>query len=261
MSCPEYEQYAEFYDHVEAYRQRPDVAFFVDMARESGGPVLEVGCGTGRVLIPTARAGIAIEGLDTSPAMLDICRASLAREDAAVQARVRLHPGDMRDPPVDGSFALVTIPFRAFLHLLTVEDQLRALAALRERLRPGGRFVLDVFNPSLPMLTDQRITIDPVVEPAFTMPDGRRVVRKWRIVGRDYFTQIQEVEFVFESTDASGGTAVAREQFSLRYMFRYEAEHLLERTGFRVDAVYSDYERRPFGSSYPGELILVATRR
>jgi SAM-dependent methyltransferase len=261
IPCSEYEGYAEFYDYLEDYRQRVDVPFFVEAAREAGGPVLEVGCGTGRVLIPTARAGVAIEGIDRSIPMLDICRTSLEREDAAVRARVRLFVGDMRDPPVEGPFALITIPFRAFLHLLTVDDQLRTLAALRERLQPGGRLILDVFNPSLPMLADEQILRESAPGTRFTMPDGRRVVRTWRVVSRDYAAQIQQIEFSFEVTDADGRVEVRHERFGLRYMFRYEAEHLLERTGFRVDAVYGDYDRRPFGSTYPGELILVATRR
>jgi SAM-dependent methyltransferase len=257
----EYLRYAEFYDHFEAYRSRPDVPFFVEAARESGGLVLEVGCGTGRVLIPTARAGVTIDGLDHSSSMLALCRASLAREAPEVQGRVRLHQGDMREPPVDGPYALITIPFRTSLHLLNVEDQLRTLAALRERLRPGGRLILDVFNPSLPLLADERVLREPVVEHAFTMPDGRRVVCSWLVVARDYATQVQEIEFTFHATAPDGRVDVQQERLSLRYLFRYEADHLLERSGFRVDAVYGDYERGPFGSTYPGELIVMATRR
>ncbi len=92
----EYGAAADYYDYVPAYAERSDVAFFVDMARDSGGPVLELGCGTGRVLLPTARAGIAITGLDLSPGMLRILRGRLAAEPPDVQARVRLVEGDMR---------------------------------------------------------------------------------------------------------------------------------------------------------------------
>ena len=261
MSCPEYDRHAEFYDHVTLYRHRPDVAFYVDLARESGGPVLEAGCGTGRVLIPIARAGIPIVGLDASAAMLDICRASLQREPQDVRARVTLHQADMQEPRLAPGFTLVTLPFRSFLHVLTVDDQLKTLTALRDCLVPGGRLVLDIFNPSLPMLTDQRITIEPTSEPPFTMPDGRHVVRSYRILARDYFAQTQEVEFTLAITDPDGRQHVEREQFTLRFIFRYEAEHLLERCGFSVEAVYADYERRPLGATYPGELVFVAKRR
>ena len=99
----EYGFTAEFYDHVAPYRERADVAFFVEMAQAAGGPVLEIGCGTGRVLIPTARAGIEIVGLDLSPSMPAVCRSNLAQESAETQARVRLVEGDMRDFDLDES--------------------------------------------------------------------------------------------------------------------------------------------------------------
>ena len=119
MSCPEYESFAEFYDHVVPYRSRIDVAFFVDMARASGGPVLEVGCGTGRVLLPCARAGVDVVGLDVARPMLDVLRRSLARESADVQRRVRIVHDDMRTFALGQRFPLVTLPFRSFQHMLT----------------------------------------------------------------------------------------------------------------------------------------------
>src|SRR2546425_8282842 len=100
MTSSGYDEYgfvAEFYDHVALYRDRQDVSFYVEAAKESGGPVLEVGCGTGRVLIPTARAGIDIVGLDFSTHMLEVCRERLKAEPSAVQSRVQLVPGDMRN--------------------------------------------------------------------------------------------------------------------------------------------------------------------
>ncbi|HEY8548503.1 MAG TPA: class I SAM-dependent methyltransferase [Vicinamibacterales bacterium] len=257
MSCAEYERFAEYYDHVVAYRTRQDVAFFVSLAREAGGPVLEAGCGTGRVLIPTARAGVTIDGLDRSARMLELCRENLAREPDEVRARVRLHEGDMRSFELDGRFALITLPFRSFQHLLTVDDQLQALATLRRHLAPGGRLVVDVFNPSLPFLVDEKITVEPYAEPAFTMPDGRHVVRKYRIPARDYFTQVQQVEFTMEVTHPDGRQERHIEAFPLRYFFRYELEHLLERSGFHVEALYGDYDRSEYGKAYPGELIFV----
>ena len=151
----EYGFTSEFYDHMEAYSSRPDVGFFVELAQESRGPVLEVGCGTGRVLIPTARAGVEIVGLDLSPSMLAVCREGLAAEPAEVQARVQLVEADMRDFDLGREFALATIPFRPFQHLTTVEDQIACLHAIHRHLRPGGRLVLDIFNPYLPALVEE----------------------------------------------------------------------------------------------------------
>src|SRR6516162_7312341 len=120
---------ADFYDYVVPYRARQDIDFFVDAARKSGGPVLEVGCGTGRVLIPTARAGIVVVGLDLSSGMMDICQKRLLEEPEAVRSRVRLVQGDMRNFDAGQKFKSVTIPFRPFQHLTTVEDQLSCLAS------------------------------------------------------------------------------------------------------------------------------------
>src|SRR5262249_30840191 len=108
---------ADFYDYVEAYRTRPDVGYFVDVVRETDGLVLELGCGTGRVLIPTARAGIEIVGLDRSPQMLAVCGRKLQEEPAGIQSRVQLRQGDMRQFELSRQFRLVTIPFHPFQHL------------------------------------------------------------------------------------------------------------------------------------------------
>ena len=256
----EYGFTSEFYDHMEAYRSRPDVGFFVELAQESRGPVLEVGCGTGRVLIPTARAGVEIVGLDLSPSMLAVCREGLAAEPAEVQARVQLVEADMRDFDLGREFALATIPFRPFQHLTTVEDQIACLHAIHRHLRPGGRLVLDIFNPYLPALVEEARLEEWGGEPEFTLPDGRRVIRRFRIASRDWFNQIQHSEMIYYVTHPDGRQERLVHAFPMRHLFRFEAEHLLARCGYQVEALYADYEKRPYGSRYPGELIFVARR-
>ena len=258
---------AEFYDYVVPYRERQDVGFFVDLAREAnraasetGGAVLEIGCGTGRVLIPTARAGVTITGLDVAESMLQVCRTRLAAEVPEVQARVSLHRRDMRDFDLGQRFGLITVPFRSFQHVITVDDQLAALACIHRHLADGGRLALDLFNPSLPYLVDETRLGEFGEEPEFTMPDGRRVSRRTRIRARDLLTQMQDVEMVYYVTHPDGRQERLVHDFSMRYLFRYEAEHLLVRAGFKLDAVYSDYDRSPYGAKYPGELIFVASK-
>lgn len=258
-----YDQYgfvAEFYDAIEPYRQRPDVDFYVELAQHSGGPVLEVGCGTGRILLPVARSGMTITGLDLSPQMLAVCRSKLADEPADVQARVTLLEGDMRDFDLGQTFALVTTPFRAFQHLETVEDQLSCLAAIHRHLRPGGALVLDLFNPGLPFLTDEARLEEWGDEPDFQIADGRVVRRRARIARRDWFRQIQDSEMIYYVTHPDGREERLVHSFPMRYIFRYEAEHLLARSGFEVEALYAGFDKSPYGSQYPGELIFVARR-
>lgn len=259
--CPEYDTFADLYDHVTPYRERPDVAFYAALASEAGGPVLEMGCGTGRVLIPCARGGATMIGADVSAGMLAVCRRKLGAEPPDVRARVEIVAADMRAFELDRHVALVTLPFRGFQHLLTVDDQRRALAALRRHLLPGGRLVFDVSNPSLPMLGDDRWRIHPLVEPPFAMPDGRRVVRRLRIASVDYIGQVQEIEIEHEISHPDGWTERTAARIRLRYSFRYEVEHLLVREGFEMEALYADFERRPYGAIYPGDLIFVARAR
>ena len=256
----EYAFIADLYDYVTPYRERPDVAFYVEAAVESGGPVLEVGCGTGRVLIPTARAGIEIVGLDLSQSMLEVCRASLSNEPAEVQVRARLVSGDMRAFELGQAFRLATIPFRPFQHLTTVEDQLACLACIRRHLVEEGRLILDLFNPWLQALTSDNVGEELGDEPEFSTPDGRRVVRRHRIVKRDLFNQINDSELIYYVTHPGGREERLVHAFPMRYLFRFEAEHLLARSGFEVEQVYADFEKNPYGSIYPGDLIFVARK-
>jgi SAM-dependent methyltransferase len=253
----DYAAIAELYDHVTVYRDRPDVAFFVEFARDAGSPVLELGSGTGRVLLPIARAGIEVVGLDSSPSMLAVCRRLLEQEPPAVRARAELVEGDMRSFDLGRTFTLITIPFRPFQHLVTVEDQLACLESIRRHLKPSGRLILDLFNPSLEVLA-QPVGVESPPESEFSMPDGRRVTRRFRIVSRDRANQVNHVELIYDVIHPDGRAERLIHAFPMRYLFRFEVEHLLARAGFAVEQLYSAYDKSPFGSSYPGELIFVA---
>jgi hypothetical protein len=131
---------------------------------------------------------------------------------------------------------------------------------LWQHLLPGGRLILDLFNPSLRFLVDDTRLEEYGDEPEFIMPDGRRVVRRFRTVRRDWLEQVQDVEMIYYVTHPNGGQERLMHSFPMRYLFRYEAEHLLVRCGFRIEALYADYDRRPYGTTYPGDLIFVAGR-
>jgi SAM-dependent methyltransferase len=120
-----------------------DVGFYVQLAVESGGPVLEIGVGSGRIAVPTALAGVRVVGIDTSPTMLELTR----QRAEALELPIEVHEADMRALPDLGTFPLVTIPFRALLHLRDDDERHRVLAAAGERLEPGGRLAFDVFHP------------------------------------------------------------------------------------------------------------------
>jgi SAM-dependent methyltransferase len=123
-----------------------DVDFYVEAATEAGGPIVELGVGTGRIAVPTARAGIRVIGVDSSARMLEMCAEHATAAGVADLLDLRL--GDLRAPPVDERVRLVTCPFRAYLHLHTDGERLAALHAVYAMLEPGGRLVFDVFAPS-----------------------------------------------------------------------------------------------------------------
>ena len=127
-----------------------DVSFYLERARRSGGPVVELGVGTGRIAVPLAADGIDVIGVDSSEGML-----AVARERAALAGvGVDLRYGDLRDPPVEGPVPLLLAPFRSLLHMETEADRLAAVQAVHGLLEPGGRFVFDVFNPGREDITE-----------------------------------------------------------------------------------------------------------
>ena len=141
----EYDAIASLYDEW-SRSVTEDVSFYVEEALASGGPVVELAVGTGRIAVPTAKAGIRVIGVDQSQGMLAMAREYAEREGVTELVDLRL--GDLRDPPVDERVPLVTVPFRSLLHMAEDGDRSRALAAAMRLLEPGGRLVFDVFAPS-----------------------------------------------------------------------------------------------------------------
>ncbi len=247
--------FAEFYDHTPLYRTRPDIAFYVDEARAAGS-VLELGCGSGRILIPTAAAGVPITGLDLSEAMLARCREKLAAQPPDVRARVCLVHASMTDFDSPERFALVTTPFRAFQHLISIDDQLKCLRCVHRHLAPGGRLILDMFQVNPAGLGDPAWMREREDTPETKLPDGRSFRRAARITAFHRAEQVNDVEFVVYVTYPDGRTERHTESFPFRYFFPKEVEHLLARAGFRVVTVYGDFNRSPLANDSHDMLTL-----
>ncbi len=238
----------------------PDVEFFVDCSRKSGGRTLELGCGTGRVLMPTAAAGCAITGLDRSEFMLAQCRRKVAGQPQDVQRRVRLVQGDMTDFDTGETYSLVTIPFRSFQHLVTADEQKACLRGIHRHLAAGGRLVIDVFNPRLDRLYDPKYTEEKEDVPEVALPDGRRFRRTSRTAAFHRDQQYNDIEITYHVTHPDGRTERTVQAFPMRYCFRYEMEHLLELCGFRVIDLFGNFERSAYSSDSP-EMVFAARKR
>ncbi|MHC4847184.1 MAG: class I SAM-dependent methyltransferase [Planctomycetota bacterium] len=217
------------------HRRTADVEFYVEEAQQRGGPVAEFACGTGRVLIPTVRAGVEVTGIDVSPAMLAQARANLASEGLAAE----LVEGDMRSVELGRTFRLVTMPFRPFQHMIEIQDQLAALDNVRGHLEPGGTLLFDVFAPNLARIA--KGGDEDHLELERPDRDGGVVRRHVRTVGEPW-RQLIHVHMRWES-EPSGEVVTA--QFDMRWFTRAEMEHLLARTGYTVEAVYGSFAREP----------------
>ena len=247
------------YDIVYGRLRTDDVAFYVALARDANGPALELGCGTGRILIPSAQAGATMTGLDNSELMLAACQRKVDALPAEVRARIVLKQGDMTDFQLGRRFGLITIPFRAFSHLVTVEQQLACLASVRRHLATDALLALDVFQPDPKRLVDTALNDEVEDCPESPMADGRSVRRTNRVAEIDRASQTFQVEFNYYFKDQAGAIEHARERFPFRYYFRYELEHLLARAGFEVAALYGAYDRSALtGAS--AELIFIARK-
>ncbi len=256
----EAELYDAAYTDLMKVARGDDVGFYVDCAKQAGGRTLELGCGTGRVLIPTAAAGCSITGLDRSKPMLDQCRKKLSAQPKEVQRRVRLIPGDMTDFQTGETYSLVTIPFRPFQHLTTVDEQKACLKCVARHLAPGGHLVFDVFNPKLDHLYDPKYTEEREDLPEAALADGRRFRRASRIAAFHFDQQYNDIELIYYITHPDGRTERTVQGFPMRYYFRFEMEHLLELGGFEVTDLFGNFDRSAYGPASP-EMIFVATRK
>lgn len=250
---------AQYYDLVPAYAGRDDKDFYVAAAQHAHGDVLELGCGTGRLLIPIARAGVAVTGIDMSLGMLARCREKLAREAPAVQQRATTLRLDMIDFALGQLFALIIAPFRCFQHVLDVEQQIGCLRSIHRHLTPGGKLILDVFHVQTARTYDPKYSQEEVEFSGLRLPDGSTLGRSVRTAAFHRVTQINDVELIYYVRHPDGREERLVHAFPMRYYFRYELEHLLARCGFVVSALYGDYDQTPLRDGSP-EMIFVANK-
>jgi SAM-dependent methyltransferase len=212
-----------------------DVDFYVEEALAAGGPVVELGVGTGRIAVPTALAGIDVIGVDSSAAMLEVCAERAAA--AGVAERLDLRLGDLRDPPVSEPVPLVTCPFRAYLHLASDEERHAALGRARELLVPGGRLVFDVFAPGADDIETTH---------------GRWLEREPGIFERADWDTTARTLTLSVRDEARQST------MKLAWLDPAEWRALLESAGLELIACYGWFDRRPYAG---GEDTVWVARR
>jgi ubiquinone/menaquinone biosynthesis C-methylase UbiE len=238
----------DLYDIVTPHSQHGDVDWYCRKAVESGGPVLELGAGTGRVTLAIAAAGVPIHALDADEGMLEVLKSKLASLPSDVRARTTVLSGDMRTFELGERFALIICPFRAFLHNVTEADQLACLTRVRHHLRPSGRFAFNVFHPSLTFMAQHTGALAGTWRWRKTqdLPAGG-----WVVVSdaSHYDTVGQRVESLlrYEVFDADGHlqrTSVLR--LELAYLYPADIRRLLADAGFREVTIKGGFDGREF---------------
>ena len=238
-----YDAWAEWYDVFYSTAGVEDVAFYVELARASGGPVLEIGCGTGRVSLPIAAAGVDVLGVDFSPAML-------ARAGERVAATSNLGgayefvQGDMRSLALDRQFPLVIIPARTLYLALTPEEQLESLRRAASHLAPGGMLAFNLFVPDPDLIADtskEPFSMGETINPAA----GRRCLLSAVNTPDPIAQTIHSVQTV-EELDESGSVVRTEDlEVDLRFMYPSEVHVMLEEAGLAADQVYGDFSGGP----------------
>jgi SAM-dependent methyltransferase len=231
-----------------------DLPFYENFARRCGSPILELGVGTGRVALSLARAGFSVTGIDSSPAMLAVARSKL---EGLLQQRVRLVEGDIRDFKLKERFALALAPLGGFMHLTTSQDQLKALACTHGHLAQGGTLIVDLPNP-------EREREDGANELVLAWvrrwPNSESTVCKMVSAEVDEAAQLEQVTHFYDEVAPSGAVRRTIFTFTLRYLYRNEMEHLLERSGFAIEGLYGSCDLDGYDAESP-RMIFVARKR
>lgn len=248
-----YDQIAHYYDLTHA-NLTEDIPFVLAQARQANGPILELGCGSGRLLLPLAQAGMAVTGLDHSPVMLARAQERLAKEREAVQNRVTLVEGDMTRFVMNGRFPLILIPYNTFMHL----DDAQALAALKQAKRhlpADGQLFIDLANPFTVANTPEDHLLS--LENVLTDPDTGDVILHLAANRLDTAVQTLHITWVYDRSPALGGS-IHRTVAQATYHYRYphQMELLLQEAGFTQLVFYGGYDQAAFDADSERLLLL-----
>ena len=251
----------EFYDPVYERLWNADINFYLEYSRLATGRILELGCGTGRVLLPIALSGYKITGIDLSTYMLAKCQEKLAQQPPKVKRRVKLVQGDMCNFKTNEIYSMITVPFRGFQHLTTVEEQKACLGSAHQHLASDGILILDLFHPFPPRLVaNPQYASEKEDFPETKLTDGRTLRRTNRILECHRDQQYNLVEIIYYVSYPDGKTERLKQTFPMRYFFRYEVEHLLNLCGFQVINLFGNFDKSEFSNDSP-EMIFIAKKR
>lgn len=233
-----------------------DLAAYDVLVGRFGGPVLDVGCGTGRVSLHLAQHGQNVMGVDASTAMLERAEEH-AEQMGEAGRRVEWVHGDIRDLERGERFGLAIFAFSGFMHLLEHSEQIKALERIAAHVKPGGGIVLDLANPIDIFRAEDTASL--VVERLFVDAETGDTVMQQSLATFDRISQIMSLTWVYDRISADGLVHRSMMPQRVRYTFAAEMSLLLQRTGFEQVEIYGDYDFDPYQEDSP-RLFVVGTR-
>jgi SAM-dependent methyltransferase len=249
-----YASIARFYD-LENAEFTEDLPCWADLARELGGPVLELGCGSGRVMLHLAREGFAVTGVDSSAAMLALARRRLSLQPS-IAGKVTLLEDSFLHLRLKATFPLIILPFNTFAHMTAPEDVRAALGTFAAHLAEGGRVILALPNP-IPIYGNPPEGI--VLERSFRDAERDVTIQQFSCLRVDRVAQLGFITWMYDEIDPAGMVKRTTVPMTLRYFFPNELASLFEQSGLRLINLWGDYERTPFAEDSP-VLIAVGCR-
>lgn len=256
LAVSDFDRFAKYYDDEHA-SYTDDLPMWEGFARHAGEDgVLELACGTGRLLVPLARAGATLTGIDVSPAMLDVAREKVSR--ASQDGRVTLVEADMRAFDLGRQFGLVMVGLNSLMHLETRQSQREAIETAARHVRVGGRFVIDIFNPDdgLPDSAQE----GQVYLHCLKVRTDQSQLLHFQSLSVDRGEQLVTVTNYYDDVDGDGLVRRHLAPFRLRYLAVGELELLVEQSGLRIEDLYGSYDLEPFRHGSP-RIIIVGRRR
>ena len=250
-----YSQLARFYD-LENADLTDDIPFWLELARECGGPVLELGCGTGRITLQLAREGFRVTGVDSSPDMLARGRAKLAR-NPNFAANITWIEADFRKLDLGASFPLIIAPFNTLTHLLEPDDLRGALSVIQRHLAPGGSFIFDLPNPAE---VYGNLPEGLVLERVFADDDRKTKIQQFSTLRVDRLAQRGEITWYYDELDSEGRVTRTTIPMTVRYFFPAEIELLLDAHGMQLASLWGDFDRSALDDESP-KIIAAAKKK
>ena len=233
---------ARYYD-AEHQDKTDDLLMYAELAAEYGGPIFEVGSGTGRVMFHLAKAGYDVHGIDIEPAMLDRAR-QRAQEEPSLKKRLQFIQNDILKFKTDQKYPLVIVPYNGLMHFHAQQQQIDVLRRLHDLMTPDALLVLDLPNPADAFAAQDSDAM--IFEKTFLEPDTGHLVMQYSVSNLDRTEQLIRINWIY---DEVGGDGTVKRTFApvvFRYFFYSEVQLLLQVSGFTVEAVYGSPELDPY---------------